>query len=175
MLFNTEVLKTKIAEIVDDDTVTASPINIFTGNQSVIYSMTSKNSVASISSSTRSRVAQTLNLKFGLASTIITDLIQYAMKEEDVNDNLKKRYAECKILRGEIFEGKNRVTAGLLFKASQLGLDSNVLNLQEQKERIVFDVRELVQLKALKEYTMRKAADLKILALNKPITALSVK
>ena len=102
--------------------------------------MTSKNSVASISSSTRSRVAQTLNLKFGLASTIITDLIQYAMKEEDVNDNLKKRYAECKIIWGEIFEDKNRVTAKLLFKASQLGLDSNVLNSQEQKERIVFDI-----------------------------------
>ena len=102
--------------------------------------MTSKSSVSSTSSSTRSRVAQTLNLNFGLASTIITDLIQYAMKEEDVNDSLKKRYAECKILRGEIFEGKNRVTVGLLFKASQLGLESNVLNSQEQKERIVFDI-----------------------------------
>ena len=64
-------------------------------------------------------------------------MLQYALKEEGVNDNLKKRYAEGNILRGEIFEGKRRVTAGLLFKASQLGLDSNVLNLQELKERIV--------------------------------------
>ena len=67
------------------------------------------------------------------------------------------------------------MTAGLLFKASQLGLVSNMLNLQERKEIIVFDTRELMRLKSLKEYTMRKAADLKILALNKPITALSVK
>ena len=37
LIFNTEVLKTNIAKIVDNDTVTASPINIFTGNQSVIY------------------------------------------------------------------------------------------------------------------------------------------
>ena len=54
------------------------------------------------------------------------------------------------MLRGEIFEGKNRVTAGLLYKASQLGLDSNVLNPQDRKERIVFDTRELAQLKAVK-------------------------
>ena len=46
----------------------------------------------------RSRVSQTLNLKFGLAGTIITDLIQYNMKEEGVNDNIKKRYTEGKIL-----------------------------------------------------------------------------
>ena len=70
------------------------------------------------------------------------------------------------MLRGEIFEGKNRVTAGLLFKSSQLGLNSNVLNSQERKERIVFDTRELAQLKAVKGYTMRKSAALKILALN---------
>ena len=67
------------------------------------------------------------------------------------------------------------MTAGLLFKASQLGLYSNVLNLQERKERIVFDTRELARLKALEEYTMRKSAALEILALNKPITALRVK
>ena len=88
-----------------------------------------------------------LNFTSGLAGKIITDLLQYAMKEEGVNENLKKRYAEGKMLRGEIFEGKKRVTSRLLFKASQLGLDSNVLNLQERKERIVFDTRELVQLK----------------------------
>ena len=51
------------------------------------------------------------------------------------------------MLRGEILEGKKRLTAGLLFKASQLGLDSNVLNSQERKERIVFDSRELSRLK----------------------------
>ena len=67
------------------------------------------------------------------------------------------------------------MTSGLLFKASQLSLDSNVLNSQERKERIVFDTRELARLKEVEEYTMRKAAALKILALNKPIAALGVK
>ena len=43
-----------------------------------------------------------INLKCGLAGTIITDLLQYAMKKEGVNVNLKKRYAEGKMLRGEI-------------------------------------------------------------------------
>ena len=52
--------------------------------------------------------------------------------------------------RGEIFEGKKRVTAGLLFKSSQLGLASNMINSKEWKERIVFDTRELARLKALK-------------------------
>ena len=66
------------------------------------------------------------------------------------------------------------MASGLLFEASQLGLNSNVLNLQERKEIIVFDTRELARLKALEEYTMRKAAALKILVLNDPITALSV-
>ena len=111
--------------------------------------MTSTSSVASTSFTTRSRVSQTLNLKFGSAGTIITDLIQYAMKEEGGNNNLEKSYAEGNILRGEIFEGKKRVTAGLLFKASQLGLDINVLNLQELRERIVFDTKDLAWLKSL--------------------------
>ena len=64
---------------------------------------------------------------------------------------------------------------GILFKASQLGLDSTVLNFQEQKERIVFGTRELARLKALEKYTMRKAAALEILVLNNPINDLSVK
>ena len=102
-------------------------------------------------------------------------MLQYALKEEGANDNLKKRYAEGKMLKGDIFEVKKRVAARLLFKASQLGLDSNVINLKERKERIVFDTRELARLKALEEYTMRKAAALKSLALKKPIAALGVK
>ena len=36
LLFNTEVLKTNIVDIVDDDTFTAAPRNIFTGDKSVI-------------------------------------------------------------------------------------------------------------------------------------------
>ena len=39
----------------------------------------------------------------------------------------------------------------------------------------MFDTRELARLKAVKEYTMQKAVTLKILALKKPITDLSVK
>ena len=64
------------------------------------------------------------------------------------------------MLLGENFEGKKRVTDRFIFKASQLGLDSNVLNLQEQKERIVFDTRDLARSKAVKEYTMQKATSL---------------
>ena len=93
----------------------------------MISSMTSTSSVTSTSSTTRSRVAQTLNLTSGSEGTIITDLLQYSMKEEGVNENLKKSYSEGKILQGKIFEGKKRVTSGLLFKASHLGLESNVL------------------------------------------------
>ena len=175
MLFNTDVLKKNIVEIVGNDTITAAPRNIFAGDQSVISSMNSTSSSELTYSATHSRVSQTLNLTSRPPVTIITDLPQYAMKEKGVNENIRKLYAEGNLLRGDIFEGKKRVTAGLLFKESQLGLDSNVLNLQERKERIVFDTRELARLKALEEYTMRKAAALKILALNKPITALSVK
>ena len=98
LLFNTEVLKTNVVKIIDENTVTADPRNIFTGDQSVISLMNSTSSVASTSSATCSRVAQTLNLKFGSAGTIINDLIQHAMKEEGVNEYLKKRYVEGKIL-----------------------------------------------------------------------------
>ena len=175
LLFNTQVSKTKIVEIVDKNTVTTTPRNIFTGDKSVISPMTSTSSVSSTSSATRSRVAQMLNLKCGLAGTIITDLLQYAMKEEGVNKNLKKRFAEGKMFREEIVVGKRRVTAGLLFKASQLGLGSNVLNFQERKEIIVFGTRELAWLKAVGEYTMWKAAALDILALNNPFAALGMK
>ena len=67
------------------------------------------------------------------------------------------------------------MTAGLLFKASQLGLESNVLNSKERKERIVYDTRKLARLESVEEYTMRKAAAIKILALKKPIADLGVK
>ena len=138
LLLNTEVLKKTIVKIVDVDTVPTAPRNIFASDQSVIALMTSTSIIASTSSATRSRDAQTINLASGSAGIIITDLLHYAMMEEGVNENLKNRYAEGKMLRGEIFEGKKRVTAGLLFKANQPGLDINVLNLQERKERIVF-------------------------------------
>ena len=55
----------------------------------MISLMTSTSSVASTYSATCSRVAQTLNLTYGSAGTIITDLIHHAMKEEGVNKNLK--------------------------------------------------------------------------------------
>ena len=67
------------------------------------------------------------------------------------------------------------MTSGILFKLSQLGLNSNVLNSQERKERIVYDTRELARLKSVEEYTMRKDTALKILALKKTIAALGVK
>ena len=67
------------------------------------------------------------------------------------------------------------MTDGLLFKASQLGLDSDMLNSQERKERIVHDTRELLRLKAVKEYTMRKDTAFNFFALKKPIAALGVK
>ena len=142
-------IKKNIVDIVDNDTVPAAPRNIFTDDQSVISSIFSTSSVASTSTATCHRVNQTLNLTSGLVGTIITDMLQYSLKEEGVNNNLKKRYAEGNIFRGEIFEGKRRLTAGLLFKASQLGLDSNVLNSQERKEIIVYDTRELARLKAV--------------------------
>ena len=82
---------------------------------------------------------------------------------------------KARFFRGETFEGRKKVTAGLLFKASQLSLASNVLNSQKRKERIVYDKRELARLKAVKEYTMRKDTALKILALKNPIAALGVK
>ena len=81
LLFNKEVLKTNIAEIVDNKTFPTAPRNIFTGDQSVISSMNSTNSVASTYPATRRRVYQTINFTSGSASTIITDLLQYDMKE----------------------------------------------------------------------------------------------
>ena len=93
LLFNTEVLKKNIVEIVDKDTVTAAPRNIFTGDQLVISSISSTSSVASTSTATCRSVTQTLNLTSGSVGTIITDMIHYALKEEGVNDNLKKCYA----------------------------------------------------------------------------------
>lgn len=97
------------------------------------------------------------------------------MKEEGVNNNLKQRYAEGKKLRAELFEGKKRATAGLLFKASQLGLDNEVLNSQERKERLMSDLKELGKVKATEEYNTRKRRALEVLALNKAVADLGVK
>ena len=98
LLLNTEVLKKNIFDIVDNDTFPEAPRNIFTGDQSVISSISSTSSVASTSTTTCRRVTQTLNLTSGSAGTIITDMLQYALKEVGVNDNIKKRYEEGKII-----------------------------------------------------------------------------
>ena len=98
LIFNTDFPKTKIVEIVDNDTVPAAPRNIFTWDQSVISSISSTSSVASISTATCCRVTQKLNLTSGSAGTTITDMLQYALEEEGVKKTLKKRYTEDKIL-----------------------------------------------------------------------------
>ena len=115
-------------------------------------------------------IENTVNLRGGRPKRTTEDATSLLneRKRKALND-VKLKYNELK----QRAQGKGIVVKRGI--ASQLGLDSNVRNLQERKEILVFDKRGLSRLKAIEEYTMRKAAYLGILALNKSITALSVK
>ena len=120
LLEHPDVIKTKITILIDDDDddedlPAAHPggipatINILPpeGDNSTIMSDLTAPSIVKVA---------TLNLTTGIAGTLLTDLLQDALKNEHVRNNLESRYNVGKTLRQHTEQSKQRMTAGFLFK-----------------------------------------------------------
>ena len=89
-----------------------------------------------LSTSIRSRASvDSLNLASGLSGSIIMDLLQNALKDEKVAENLMQKYKVGKSLRSQVDKAKKRMTTGIIFKFGQVVLDEKVLELVEEKEK----------------------------------------
>ena len=65
----------------------------------------------------------------------MTGMLQFAIKNEKNTENLFRRYKEGKTLRESLASQDNkRFTAGSLFKANRVAIDSEVLEYMEEKE-----------------------------------------
>ena len=84
----------------------------------------SSSSIASVDS---------LNLASGIYGSIITDLLQNALKDEKFSDNLMQRYKVGKSLISQVEEANKITTAGIIFKFGQVVLDEKVMELVEEE------------------------------------------
>ena len=85
----------------------------------------------SASNSSRASVVS-LNLVSSLSRSILTDLLQNALKYEKVAENLMQQYKAGKSLRSQVEEVKNRMSTGITFRCGQVVLDEKVLELVEE-------------------------------------------
>ena len=75
-------------------------------------------------------IAKTLHLENGLIGIVMTDLLQDALKQEDVTKNMEKRYAKGRTLCAVFANDKVTMIAGNIFKFNRIILDKDVLDLQ---------------------------------------------
>jgi len=78
----------------------------------------------------------------------MTDLLQHALKQKCVADNLKRRYDTSKSLRDEVLMEKKRFSAGLLFKTNKVCLDQEVhrhdLTLEQHLKEQGKEINEMI-------------------------------
>jgi hypothetical protein len=138
LLKHSEVLKTQVVSRRHDETTTpSSPRQVPTEAVAVSDSATVLSDLTnsdSARSSTRS-LPKDLNLTSGYAGEFVTGMLQYAIKNEKNVENLEKRYKDGKTLKQSLSQQENkRFTAGSLFKANRVAIDSELLEYMEEKE-----------------------------------------
>jgi hypothetical protein len=133
-----------------------------------VHSNSSTNSVNN--STTNSAVPKSLNLTSGFAGEFVTGMLQYAIKNEKNSENLSKKYKEGKTLRESLAAQDNkRFTAGSLFKANRVAIDSELLEYMEEKELEVVRKQHATISKHTNEFlTNKKGAEEVLLSKKKP-------
>ena len=120
LLVHPEIIKTKPKVIEIDDrleTTTMSTATTTTTTDSLPFTQQSS-----------------LNFKDGYSGLIFTDVLQNALKEKCVYENLKKRYAKAKVVKNALDKDNNkRFSAGTVFKSGKVCLDNEILALQVNK------------------------------------------
>ena len=130
LLKNKEVIKTKV---VREPTTEIPPPPIPTE----AVAMSDATSVFSdLTNSDESKsLPKSLNLVSGFAGEFVTSMLQFAIKNEKNTENLEKRYKDGRTLKESLLSQENkRFTAGSLFKANRVAIDSEVLEYMEEKE-----------------------------------------
>ena len=112
--------------------------------------------VSSNEISTNSQVdIQDLNLERGYAGTVITDILQAALKSQQCLANLEQRKVTGKTLYDAHDEGK-RLTAGLMFDHDKVMLDLDVLGLVKENNDRKYELAVVKAVKVLIDFRKRQ-------------------
>ena len=130
-------------------------ITMSTSNRSMESSQ-QQSQVSSNEISTNSQVdIQDLNLERGYAGTVITDILQDALKSQQCLANLEQRKVTGKTLYDAHDEGK-RLTAGLMFDHDKVMLDLDVLGLVKEKNDRKYELAVVKAVKVLIDFRKRQ-------------------
>ena len=95
-------------------------------------------------------------------------MLQYAIKNEKNTDNLNKRYKDERMLKESLSKQENkRFSAGSLFKANRVAIDSEVLQYMEEKEYETVRIKQVSISKHTNEFLANQKRAEQVLASNK--------
>ena len=174
LLTNKEILKTKISAINVDEDQPSFQLPSTSENLLVLDMGSLVSSDLTGTTASAEKLANTLNLSIGISGSIVTDALQYAMKECSVHSNMDRRYTDGKTLQKQMEGSHKRMTAGKIFRSGKTGLDKEVLVLQEEKEEALIRNRNSAIDKATAEFAKRMAAATAVIVLNKPVKTLKI-
>jgi hypothetical protein len=128
-----EVLKTRVRETTPATPTQEIPTEaINMSDATSVFSDLTNTTSSSLSSSS---LPKALNLTSGYAGDFVTGMLQFAIKNEKNAENLEKRYKDGRTLKESLLQQENkRFTAGSLFKANRVAIDSELLEYMEEKE-----------------------------------------
>ena len=171
-----ELEKTEVATATIKQILTPSPSGPPTTIEVVIDGSTVVSDLTAATPLPNTINPATLNLSYGFSGKILTDVMQYAMKNEKTTANLAKRYEEGKTLRDSLLSQSNkRLTAGSLFRSNRVALDSEVLEYLEEKEAESVRKNKNNLIKANKEFDTYQSAALLAMSNKKSPDKMSVK
>lgn len=109
-----------------------------------------------------------MNIYPWLTGEFVTDMLQYAIRSEKNNENLKQRYQEGRTLKESLSEQTNkRFSAGSLFKANRVAIDSELLLYMEEKEQESVRLKNVAIEKHTAEFLASKIRAAEVLATGK--------
>jgi hypothetical protein len=139
LLKSPEVLKTKVVMTRETTpTPTTTPQEIVPAAAAITTPISPSH--ATVLSNIKNKLStnsfpKSLNLTPGYAGDFVTRMLQYAIKNKRNTKDLFKRYKDGKTLHKSLAQQDNKgFTAGSLFKANRVAIDSGLLEYTEEKE-----------------------------------------
>jgi hypothetical protein len=163
-----EIVPTAAAIVVhaDSPTVLSDITNTITSDMT--NTITSDMTNTTVASSSDKSLPKALNLTSGYAGDFVTGMLQYAIKNEKNTENLTNRYKDGRTLKESLSKQENkRFTAGSLFKANRVAIDSELLEYMEEKEEEAVRVKHATIIKHTNDYLTNKKRGEEVLASNK--------
>jgi hypothetical protein len=171
LLKHPDVLKTKVTqEALPVPTAVTNSATVPTEAFAVPDSATVFSDLSNtVSTSPKSKsLPKSLNLTTGYAGEFVTGMLQYAIKNEKNAENLNKRYKDGRTLKESLSQQENkRFSAGSLFKANRVAIDSELLDHMEEKEKEAVRIKHVSISKHTNEFLANKKRAEEILASSK--------